>query len=310
MKKIHFLLVYILSYSLAVAHIRHNVRGTDYSIHGVDAYAKSKHGADGALFLDPFFLSFFRNIENLKLLDAGCGAGPWSIIAAKNGAFVCGIDLQKNMISHAKKNAQEHGVQTKTQFLIGSVSELPYTSDFFERAISINLGCNLPQDVFKKHFKELYRCLKPGGKLVVTAPASFDMVFRHNSDLPLKSRLEKALCPAENDSPESVVENLSRFSDVLRATFVKRDNGFMLVEDEKELQEGEYIWRKIPGLVVPNYYHSEKSYIKELLHAGFEIEQIDRPRFKSLDDWKKSKKNLSKEYLYYHPFVIFHAVKP
>ena len=309
MKKLYSLyLVLSIGSSFLFAEEGHSAQGTNWTSSGVNAYATFRHGVDGALFLDPYFLPFLKDVKNLMILDAGCGAGPWAITAAKNGARVYGIDIQDEMITFAKKRAVDAGFDTTIQFSVGSVADLQYDSDFFDRAISINVGCNLPPDVFRAHLKELFRTLKSNGKVIITAPASFYTVFAMNKEH-IRHEIDRALAEIESIDARNIREKLATLQDVLRATFTVREGRLVLVEDEKELVEGESIWRKIPGLVVPNYYHSEKAYIDELLKAGFSIDQIDRPRFASANEWRGSSADLGREYSYYHPFAIFHVSK-
>ena len=193
-------------------------------------------------------------------------------------------------------------------FRVGSVAQLPYADNFFDRALSIMVGCNLHQEVFVAHFTQLYRTLKAGGKLIITAPATFDAIFADNEQFD-KQQIYQVLQNTQ-PVPEDIVSKLATLKDILRATSVVRNNKVMLVEDEKDLTEGEPIWRKIPGLVVPNFYHAESSYITQLLKAGFTIDRIDRPHFPSRKAWSESSCKLSQEYSYYHPFVIFQVSKP
>lgn len=206
-----------------------------------------------------------------------------------------------------KKSAADAGLES-IDFRVGSVAQLPYADNFFDKAMSINVGCNLPQDVFIAHFKELLRTLKKGANVIITAPAKFEVVFADGDQFD-KQEIYDAI-KNTGSSPEDIVSSLSVLKPVMRATFVVRNNKLKLVEDEKELVEGEPIWRKIPGLVVPNFYHAENSYIAQLRKAGFVIDRIDQPRYPSRQAWMQSTSRLSEEYSYYHPFVIFHASKP
>ncbi len=46
-----------------------------------------------------------QNLRELSILDAGCGSGVLSIIAARNGAFVTAVDIAENAITTTLHNA-------------------------------------------------------------------------------------------------------------------------------------------------------------------------------------------------------------
>lgn len=303
-KKINYLILVVSSFVFIYA--GHKSGGTDYTESGAKTYATVRHGKDGALFLDPYFLPFFENIENLRVLDAGCGAGPWSIYAAQKGAEVFGIDIQENMIKQARSLAEKEVTMQPIHFQVGSVGALPYSDNFFDCAVSINVGCNLPQEVFIKHFQELYRTLKSGGKVVITAPANFATIFALEHDN-VVGQMQHAL--AEINSQEELLQKIGSLNSILRATIVQQGDQFSLVHNENYLQEGQPIWRKIPGMVVPNFYHSEQSYNDALVHAGFTIIKIDRPMFETVEAWQSNQEGFNRAYYEGYPFVIFHVQK-
>ena len=49
-------------------------------------------------------------VSGLAVLDAGCGTGEKSILLAKYGAMVTGIDLSTNQLNHARRIAREQKV--------------------------------------------------------------------------------------------------------------------------------------------------------------------------------------------------------
>ena len=54
--------------------------------------------------------------KNLKILDVGCGAGFFSVLLAKEGHQVTGIDLTPDMIKNARLLASEE--KTDCEFLV------------------------------------------------------------------------------------------------------------------------------------------------------------------------------------------------
>ncbi len=99
------------------------------------------------------------------LLDFGCGAGFDLLVASKlvgDSGRVCGIDLTEEMVRRAEENLTFAGV---TNFEIKKVDAevIPYDDRSFDFVIS-NGVINLSPDK-QSVFREIYRVLKPGGKL-------------------------------------------------------------------------------------------------------------------------------------------------
>ncbi len=296
--------------------IAHTEIGTEYGKRGVAAYAESNHGPDGRLFLDPYFMGDLENLQGERVLDAGCGAAPWAIYAAKQGGDVYAIDIQQGMIEAARVAVKRAGVEERVHVDQGDVAELPYESDFFDKEISICVGCNLPPESFEKHFYECHRTLKTGGVAVIAAPNSLDVAFSNGSktkderDRHIQDVLEKL---PDNPTPEMISEGLLQLEEVLSGTFYVENNRLKLVEDAKKLQEGQPIWRKLPTLVVPNRYYSQDYYMDTFKKYHFEVEKIERPHFNSEEDRLShnatSNSKLGPEYVKHAPFMIFHVKK-
>jgi SAM-dependent methyltransferase len=100
-------------------------------------------------------------IKDKKCLDAGCGSGRYSIALARNGAeSVTAIDISKNGIAEAKKRAV--GIP-KIQFQQASTLDLPFKESEFDFVLSAGVIHHTPD--FNGALLELFRVLKPGGKL-------------------------------------------------------------------------------------------------------------------------------------------------
>lgn len=292
----------------------HNSKGTEYGEKGVAAYAASNHGPDGSLFLDPYFKKHLENSENLKILDAGCGAAPWSIYAALHGSEVYAIDLQEKMIEAGKKAISEAKLEKKIKITQGDVAQLPYKKNFFDKAISICVGCNLPVKTFDSHFLELQRTLKKEGVAIIAAPNSLDVVFstglKEESDLLNEIETSLSKLP-DNPNSEIIRETLIQFEDVLSATFYLKNGRLALLKDEKELQSGDKIWRKLPKLVVPNHYHSKEDYLRMFKKYNFHLEKTELPHFENEEerfDYNNKLENsvkLGKNYTLHSPFIVF-----
>lgn len=312
------ILAFQLACSALFGTICHSDKGTEYGEKFVTAYAESNHGPDGSLFLDPYFKPDIEHLNNQKILDAGCGAAPWAIYAAKQGGEVYAIDLQEGMIREAKRAIQAAKLRERISVVKGDVAALPFKENFFDKAISICVGCNLPPESIEKHFLEFQRTLKKEGIAVIGAPTSLDVVFSDGSrtDSEIFLNIQEVLDQLPNSPTSEIIsEALMHIESVLSATFYIKNNRLALVANERDLHEGEKIWRKLPKLVVPNRYYSKDYYVKIFKKYNFDIQKIDLPHFKSENDRiaynKKapSSSKLGQAYVLHPPFVIYHIKK-
>ena len=100
--------------------------------------------------------------RRLKILDVGCGAGFFSILLAKEGHEVFGIDLTPDMIEHAEHMAAVLGLDAT--FRIMDAENPDFEPESFDVLVTRNLTWTLPH--VEKAYREWYRILKPGGVLI------------------------------------------------------------------------------------------------------------------------------------------------
>jgi ubiquinone/menaquinone biosynthesis C-methylase UbiE len=99
------------------------------------------------------------------VLDIGCGAGLDLAVASRlveETGRVYGVDLTPEMVARARTNLAGMGVKNGEVILVSS-ERLPFVHDFFDVVISngvINLSPDKP-----RLFSEIFRVLKPGGRL-------------------------------------------------------------------------------------------------------------------------------------------------
>jgi 2-polyprenyl-3-methyl-5-hydroxy-6-metoxy-1,4-benzoquinol methylase len=101
------------------------------------------------------------------VLDVGCGAGLDSLIAARmvgKKGKVIGIDMTPEMIAKARQNAADVGM-SNIEFIQDFSEELPVPSEWADVVIS-NGAINLSPDK-DAVFSEMFRALKPGGRLQI-----------------------------------------------------------------------------------------------------------------------------------------------
>ena len=123
--------------------------------------------------------------EGETVLDLGSGAGFDSFLAANRvgpTGKVIGVDMTPEMINRARENADK-GSYSNVQFVPGELEDLPVDDNSMDAVIS-NCVINLVPDK-KKVFKEVFRVLKPGGRLMVS-----DLVLRQKLPLSIENSIE------------------------------------------------------------------------------------------------------------------------
>jgi SAM-dependent methyltransferase len=112
----------------------------------------------------------FAKIQNGEsVLDVGSGLGIDSFIAAHYAGptgQVTGLDLSKMEVKHATERAQSRDIADQNlRFVVGDMEQMPFEDESFDVVISNGAFCLAPNK--EKAFEEIYRTLKPGGRMAI-----------------------------------------------------------------------------------------------------------------------------------------------
>jgi SAM-dependent methyltransferase len=129
-----------------------------------------------------------------RVLDAGCGNGNLLLRAMKNelggekakspALQIIGMDFSGNMLGRAAYRAAcSQADESRTDFLQGSVTGLPFRDQSFDRVVSSGVLTCLPNtESAAMALQEFYRVLRPGGVLVVdffSSVSHYTLIRKH-----------------------------------------------------------------------------------------------------------------------------------
>jgi SAM-dependent methyltransferase len=96
-----------------------------------------------------------------QLLDAGCGTGEQTLLAARHGADALGVDIAPRAIEQARAKAAERGVPA--QFEVASALYLAELGRAFDTIIDCGLFHTFDDADRAKYVISLAGVLRPGG---------------------------------------------------------------------------------------------------------------------------------------------------
>jgi len=147
--------------------------GNDTDALTVENLAPAEHFHTGGAASTASFIAQLDAGPETHVLDIGCGVGGVSrAIAHTSGARVTGIDLTPDFVETATALSRLVGLEAKTEFHIGSATDLPMSDRFFDMCVMVHVGMNIEDKA--AIFAEAFRVLRPGGQMGV-----FDVMAGH-----------------------------------------------------------------------------------------------------------------------------------
>ena len=119
------------------------------------------------------YRAFRLTIEKLALkpddifLEIGCGGGVLLNMALESIAQAKAIDHSPDMVQIAKEKNREAVSEGRVEIVQGTAESLPWDDNSFTCAAAAEMFFFIEDPMIV--LKELYRVLKPGGRLVITS---------------------------------------------------------------------------------------------------------------------------------------------
>jgi len=109
------------------------------------------------------------DVKGKKILDIGCGAADYLLAIGKPGAdYVGGQDISEEAVKRGRLRLEKENIKGK--LAIGDAINLDFPDNFFDGVFSSDFFEHINLEVKEKVISEIYRVLKPGGKLTIKTP--------------------------------------------------------------------------------------------------------------------------------------------
>ena len=104
-----------------------------------------------------------------QIYDAGCGFGQYSYYCATHfpASSIYAVDVKSEQIEDCTRFFRNAGL-TNASFAVEDLTQIQHENKF-DLAVSVDVMEHIPDDVGV--FRNLYRSLRPGGKLLVNTPS-------------------------------------------------------------------------------------------------------------------------------------------
>ncbi len=140
------------------------------------------------IFMNIGHKSIYKNVVKVlqlqpedDLLEVACGNGYFLKKYASHVHSVAGLDLSELMVKMAKKKHRDRIKAGTAEFFHGEASQLPWEDNRFSVATTMGSFTAFPKPL--ESLKEMYRVLRPGGRVIVSIEWNAEDGLDHTKEI-------------------------------------------------------------------------------------------------------------------------------
>ena len=164
-----------------------------------------------------------------KILDVATGTADMAIMASAilNPEKITGIDISEGMLDIGRKKIQKLGLQDRIELLKGDSETITFDDNSFD-AVTVAFGVRNFEHL-ERGLKEIYRVLKPGGKLVVlefSKPKMYGTKIVYNLYMKIVAPNMGKLFSKNRNAYQYLDESIKKFPEGKNFTNILDDLGY------------------------------------------------------------------------------------
>jgi len=122
-----------------------------------------------------YAFALLGDVRGRTVVDFGCGSGENSLLLARRGANVIGVDISESLIRVAQRRLEVNGIGGRAQFVVGSAHDLPIKDGTVDVVLGIAILHHLDLNATSN---EVHRILKPRGRAIFKEPVRDSRLLR------------------------------------------------------------------------------------------------------------------------------------
>ncbi|MBI2857776.1 MAG: class I SAM-dependent methyltransferase [Chloroflexi bacterium] len=116
--------------------------------------------------------SYSAQLSDVRVLDAGCGRGTYSLALASLGCTVFGVELDPELVNQSKDRDPKHTVD----FRVGDAEEFAKSNKPFNVILALDVLEHMSQAKCASFCRTVYECLTSPGLFLVVVPSGWGLV--------------------------------------------------------------------------------------------------------------------------------------